>query len=125
MLDFQQKRKLRKVVYHRTTLIILGIVVLFAIHSTWSVYQKLRQSGQQRRLVEQSEAELSARDADLQNKISQLQTNYGIEQEIRAKFNVAKGEENVAIVLDSDNSSQPTSTPALSFWRKFLNFLRI
>ncbi len=111
--------------YHRVTLIVLGIAVLFAIHSAWSVYLKQRESADLKTSAEKNFSELSAEDAELQNEINALQTNYGVEREIRSKFNVAKEDENVAIVLDDTDNAALASTTSLTFWQKVLNFLHI
>lgn len=106
--------------YHRVTLVILAILVLLAIRSTWSVYQKMTESSDQRRVVEQKSAELSAHDKELRGEIASIKTEQGLEQEIRSKFSVSKENENVVIVLDDPSTTAPTSTPK-TLWQKFLN----
>ena len=124
MLDFQQKRKLRSRLYNKWTLGIIGLLVILAIHSIWSVYQKQRESGTLLGQAQAQATELQNRENELQQKIADMQTSEGLEAEIRAKFNVAKPDENVAVVLASDASAVSTSTLAVSFWQKILNFFR-
>lgn len=121
MLDFQQKRKIRSVAYHRATLIALSILVLFFIHSTWSVYTKKRESQKMKQISLEQVQRLTARDIELQDKIDRLKTSTGQEEEIRSKFNVVKGDENVVIVVD-DNENLPTTTAKLGFWQKIWYF---
>lgn len=119
MLDFQQKRKMRNVLYHRKTLIVLGILVLLALRSTWTIYEKQRESTEQRNIVERKTVDLFARERGLQDKIDTLQTEHGIEEEIRTKFSVAKENENVVVILDNSTTTDFTSTTTKSFWQRF------
>jgi cell division protein FtsB len=125
MLDVHQKRKLRSVLYNRVTLGALFILALFFMHSTWVVYQKKKTSEELKNLSLQQMHELESRDKELEEQIAKLNTAAGIEAEIRGKFNVAKPEENMVVVVDSsggDDSLKPASSP--SFWRKIYNFFK-
>ena len=123
MLDFQQKRKLRAFAYHRVTLVILAILVVFGIHSTWSVWQKERQSFELRKVAEDKNIELLSRQNDLTAKIYRMESPEGIEEEIRSKFDVAKENESLVIVLP-DKISATSSQQGLSLWNKFINLFK-
>jgi hypothetical protein len=58
------------------------------------------------------------------SKTAGKQTPQGVEAEIRDKFNVAKPDENVAVVLESTDAATTTSTTAVSFWQKILDFFK-
>jgi cell division protein FtsB len=121
MFDFQQKNKIRKFLYSRPVVAIVVIIAVYSLYSTWSIYQKMLHS---RQAMEQSQKELltlATQNDSLDSTISELQTNAGVEKEIRSKFGVAKPGENMAVIVqDSGTSSQSTSTPK-SLWNKFLN----
>ena len=85
MFDFGQKRKVRNIIYHRATLVTLSIIVLFFIHSTFVVYQKKRESEEAKNISTQNVSKLYARDLELKSRIERLQTDSGIEEEIRSK----------------------------------------
>lgn len=123
MLDFQQKRKIKSIFYHKATLIVLGIIVLLTFRSTWVVFGKFLESERQKEIVEKKSVDLLTRDKELQNKIEDLRTEHGIEEEIRTKFNVAKESENVVIIVDNNRDSKSTTTADVSFWRKIIRFL--
>ena len=116
MLDIQQKRKARSIAYHPVTLVILGILVLIFAHSTWEVYQKKRDSEELRNISAGNLSDLQARDAELKANIANLETQNGVEEEIRSKFNVAKPGENMVVVVDNNS---PTTSMATStgFWQ--------
>jgi len=124
MLDFQQKRKVRHMLYNRTTLIILGVALLIVMHSTWVVYQKKRQSEEERAISEHRLAELEARDTELKDEIGRIQTASGVEAEIRSKFNVAKESEHVVVLVDDTSSSSTTSTSKAGFWQRISGWFR-
>ena len=123
MLDFERKRKLRNIMYNKITLWVLGVVVIFALHSTWLVYQKKRESERMKNISLAHVRELEARDADLKSKIERLLTPTGVEEEIRSKFSVAKENENMVVVVE-DQKVVATTTEKVSIWRRFLNFLK-
>jgi cell division protein FtsB len=65
---------------------------------------------------------LASKNTQLDGEISSLQTNDGVEREIRSKFGVAKPDESmVVIVSDSDSTSSATTTP-ITFWSRFKHF---
>ena len=121
MLDFERKRKLRSYMYNRITLWVLGVVVIFALHSTWLVYQKKRESERMKNISLARVGELEARDADLKSKIERLSTPTGMEEEIRSKFSVAKENENMVVVLE-DQKAVATTTKKVTFWQKIIDF---
>jgi len=106
MFDFVQKRKIRQVLYNKITLIILAILVLFFLHSTWVVWQKERESQTLKDIALLHESELQERNTELQSDVQRLQTSSGLEAEIRSKFDVAKpGEDMVVVVPDPNQAS--------------------
>ena len=123
MLDISQKRKIRSVMYHKATLATLFILVLLFAHSTWVVYQKKEKSEELKNISRQNVATLEARDAELKQRIQTLQTEPGIEAEIRSKFTVAKDGENMVVVVDGAPATTSTTTPTDSFFQKIWTFL--
>lgn len=119
MLDFQQKRKVRGLMYSRITLGVLGLIVLLFLHSTWSVYKKKVESEQMKIATEQRVSELRYRDQDLKDKIARLDTDSGIEAEIRSKFSVAKENETMVVVVSDEVDKSSTTTQKLGFWQRF------
>jgi len=116
MLDIQQKRKVRSVAYHPVTLVLLGILVVFFAHSTWAVWQKKRDSAELKNISAASLSDLEARDTELRANIANLQTDNGVEAEIRSKFNVAKPGENMVVVVDNSSTTLQTAT-STGFWQ--------
>ena len=123
MLDSQQKRKVKAVAYHKATLAILFILVLFTLRANWVVYQKKAESEKLKSISLNNENGLAQRQAELNAQIERLQTASGVEAEIRSKFSVAKEKENVVVIV-YDNSVPKPATTTESFWQKFLDLFK-
>ncbi len=124
MLDIQQKRKLRSVIYHKFTLGVIFLVVLWVVHSTWVVYKKKVESEDLMRLSIERVESLRNRNDDLDYKISRLDTEVGIEEEIRSKFSVTKEDENMVVVVAKEDKISTTTVEKSGFWEKFKKFFR-
>jgi len=122
MLDFQQKRKVRAFLYHPVTLVTLFIIVVFFLHSTWVVYEKKRESEQNKNISLANVNLLRAHDVELSSRIDRLKTDSGIEEEIRSKFTVAKNNENMVIVVEEKETSASSTSQTGGFWRKLSDF---
>ncbi|MSU45286.1 MAG: hypothetical protein EXS47_01500 [Candidatus Zambryskibacteria bacterium] len=118
MLDFQQKRKVRSFMYSRITLVVISILVLVVMHSTWRVYEKKRTSEELKNISIQYTEELRTRSEELEVKINRLDTVPGKEEEIRSRFNVVKDNENMVVIVPDVEDSVATSTVSESFWSK-------
>ncbi len=122
MLDFHQKRKVRGILYSRSAIIALSVVVLIVMHSTWSVYKKKQESEALKQVALQHTEELRARDADLKDKIARIDTDAGVEEEIRSKFSVAKENEAMVVVVSEEDSVSTTTSKKGGFWNKIKDF---
>ncbi len=102
--------------YHRATLVILFVLFLLALHSTWSVYRKKIES-EEMKLISLKQVEiLRNREDELKSKIDKLATVYGVEEEIRSKFTVAKEGENMVVVIPDKETEVSTTSQKKSFW---------
>jgi cell division protein FtsB len=118
MLDSRQKRKVKGLLYHRVTISILFLFLLIVAHSTWDVYSKKRESEELERISLMHKNELESRDNELKSQIDRLQTEPGIEAEIRSKFNVSKDKENVVLIVDSQSSTTKPAEENKGLWER-------
>lgn len=119
MLDFQQKRKVRSILYHRVTLGILILICLLTAHSTWSVYKKKQESEALRHEAQERLDALTTRNNELVANIARLKTSEGVEAEIRSKFSVVKSNENMVVIVNDDASVTVATTTSKGFWQRF------
>lgn len=124
MLDIQQKRKLRAFLYSKVTLTVLFVLVVLSVHSTWVVYEKKRESENLMNISKQRVDELKMREDDLNYKIQRLDTEVGLEEEIRSKFSVVKEGEQMIVVVPNSESPSTTTSKKLSFWQKMFNYFK-
>ncbi len=125
MLDFQQKRQIKKVIYSRVTIFILFIAVIFLARSTYSIYQKAQLSSANYNETKKEYDSLKERQTMLNSEIASLKTDTGVEEEIRSKFSVAKPGETVVVVVDNTASSTTNDNGQnLSLWQRFLSIFR-
>ena len=123
MLDSQQKRKLSHILYHKATLVILLLVTLFVLRSTWIVWQKKEESEALKETSLNYKNGLEVRDKELNSEINSLGTEVGKEAEIRSKFSVAKNGESVVVIVDDATNTQSTTTER-NLWQRFLNLFK-
>lgn len=124
MLDIQQKRRFRSFLYHKFTLGALFLIVILSLHSTWSVWQKKKESILLKESSAKRLADLEKRNEELDMKINKLNTTSGVEEEIRSKFSVAKDNENVVIILNEEGNTASSSAQKTSFWSKIKSFFK-
>ena len=127
MHEFQQKRKIRKILYSRSALILLCLLAVVFLRATWNVYEKEKMS---RGYVSQAQAQLdklSAQKENLSASVAALGTNQGVEAEIRRKFQVVKNGEQIAVIVDDSSSSDESSASTTTstgggFWNRINSF---
>lgn len=125
MLDFQKKKRFRKILYSPFTLIILFIVFAILCKGVWGVYNKSQLSLENLERERKELEKLSVREKNLASSIDYLKTEQGIEDEIRTKFRVVKEGEKVVVIVDNQVPTTTTSTIATStpsFWYKVFHW---
>ena len=127
MLEFQEKKKLRNILYSKVTLIALFVILIFIVKATFSVYHKQKVSEENLAKAKEEVAVLEKREKMLNSEIGRLKTDKGAEEEIRKKFMVGKAGEQVIVIVD-DNKSNKNGAVAddekKSIRSKFIDFFR-
>ena len=90
---------------------------------TFNLYQKSKEALVSRARVEAEVGDMKKRQEFLQNKLGELNTESGVEQEIREKFNVKKPDEEVAVIIEPDKKDSLSGSASAnnSVFRKFLS----
>lgn len=122
MLDFQQKWKVKTFIYSRGMRVFLAVLALYSIYATYQVYDKKQESAQAVVEAEQRLIALSSKNTVLLEDIDRLQTDEGLEAEIRNKYSVAKGSERVVVLVEEEPVPASTTTEKKSRWAKFKSF---
>ncbi|HVS79409.1 MAG TPA: septum formation initiator family protein [Candidatus Paceibacterota bacterium] len=118
MLQYNEKTKLRRRIYSIPVFVVLLVITILVVRGTWDVYWKRVESRQNLDKVTEQAAALESRQAELNDEIDRLQTQAGVEEEIRKKFSVVKDGEQVAVLVDNGASTTPAPPPKPGFWKK-------
>ncbi len=127
VFDFYEKRKIRSWLYSKVTIGLIATLALLVFVSVYKRYQVERQVAERRAAAEAELKELKERAVFLEEKVSHLENERGLEEEIRTRFDVAKEGEQVVIILENENETpvsqaalEPTAEPSffsrLKFW---------
>jgi cell division protein FtsB len=109
MQDFKKKRTFKRRLYSKLVLIVLLVIFIFVVRGGWDIYKKAKSSEEKLRVAEETQMELEAKKASIEAQIARLETETGIEEEIRSKFDVVRDGEQVIVIVDAE--TEATSTP--------------
>lgn len=124
MSDFQQKRKIRGVMYSKLSILVLLVLIFFLAKATYNLYGKYRVSAGDYTIVKNDYDSLKTRKDMLDSEIDRLRTDNGIEEEIRSKFNVAKPGETVVVIINNSTTSTKDVQQKSDLWSRFLDFFK-
>lgn len=130
MEHLRARQKIKKRIYSRTVQIILFVVLILLVRSTWKIYQKHEEAKRSREAAEKELIALQQSGEGLVQKIKELESQRGQDREIREKFGVAKEGEEVVFIVKPKNDGATTAAPTeLSFfgriWQGFLAFVHL
>jgi len=125
MSRLKNKNKINKVIYSWPVLILLLLIVSLIGKSVWGVYQSEKISRGNKQYSEEKYQELKNKSDLVISEIEMLETEKGIETEIRDKFRVVKEGEQLAIIINSgDGTKEQNEVKKEKIWIKIWNFLR-
>ena len=126
MIPFQERKKLRKILYSKVTLVILTLVLLVVARGAWGIHQKAQIAISERNIARHSLEELESRTKELEVSLELLNSEQGIEAEVRQKYTVARpGEEVVVVVDDKAKKGENSEVVEKSFWQRVVSFFGI
>lgn len=97
-----ERKKVKKRMYSRTTLVILAIILFFVARGVYAVYEKERNSRTEVERIQKQKAELQQRYDTILQKSEHLKSPEGVEAEIRSKFDVVKEGEGLILIVDKN-----------------------
>jgi cell division protein FtsB len=118
MVKFRGNNK--KIIYSGWTALVLIIILIILIRSTWSVFQKERGTEGNLSGTNEEMVLLEDRRDLLIKEIERLNSEKGIEEEIREKFRVVKQGEEMLMIIEGPGNL-PNGTEEESFWQKFID----
>lgn len=125
MVKFQERKKIRKILYSKTAIGGLALLTALVARGAWQMHEKAAIARAERAEAERSFAELTERDAGLEASLADLKSAQGLEAEVRRKFTVARPGEEVVVVVDENTKKGKNSEVSnKDFWARIVKFFR-
>lgn len=121
MKELQQRQKFKRRLYSMPSLAIALVLSVALVRGAYGILLTERESSREVGLLAAEVGALSAREVVLKAAIQKLQTEEGIEEEIKSKFNVAKPGEQVAVIVDRPERAASTTEQKVPWWKGLLN----
>ncbi|MEK7567382.1 MAG: hypothetical protein AAB513_00465 [Patescibacteria group bacterium] len=99
---FENRRRFRTVMNSKLTLVILLLVLMVVLKSTWILYGKNKEAGMKKESLSRESKQIGEREDFLEGEISRLRTEQGVEEILRQKFNIKKDGEEVLVIIDEE-----------------------
>lgn len=124
MTPLQWKRLIYRVVAWVIVLALFGIATGIGL-TTWRIYSR----GEEARVAHENAAAsvkaLEARKIALETSLEKLQTDRGVEEEVRKRFQVAKPGEEVIVLVGADTGALSTESELKDdFWASLVKWFK-
>jgi|GEM_PF-1422806 len=102
MREFEKKRKVKKLIYGKITLILLLVIFIFVFHGTFKIFQKQQLVKENLKSTEHDLSYSNERKINLENKLDRIDSPVGKEELLRENYSLSKEGEKAFYVLDSE-----------------------
>ena len=125
MRNFQKKRGILGILQSVPFLILLAVLVCIFAYSMINLMSRMQETAQNKKIAEDKVAELQNSKEKLSLDIAKLNTDQGLEENIRERFGLVKeGEEVIVIVEDKNQPEIPLEANSWSFFSFFINLFK-
>lgn len=104
MKEYQQRHTLKKLLYSRLAILVLGIVCLLMLRSVMELYGKYTKVAELKALSDKERSTLEVKLVKSQERNDALHTERGIEEYVRRTYPVVKQGEGVIVVYEASSS---------------------
>ena len=122
MLSAIEKRRIKKVIYSKVTLVVVTVLLVLVARGTWDIYEKAKYASTNEVRVKTELELLKKREEFLNKELYNIRTNRGKEAEIRAKFDVGREGEKLVVLVDAEESVIIQEPKELGFLEKIKMF---
>lgn len=124
MIPFQERKKVRRILYSKVSLVVLVVILFFVSKGAWGIYQKAKIARGERDMATRSLHDLESRTAELQTSLVNMKSERGTEEAIRQKYTVGRPGEEVVVVVDDEAKKGKNSgaNEKKSIWHEILSF---
>jgi cell division protein FtsB len=100
---------------------LMAFITFLFLRGTYIVFQKKVESAAYVSALSQKAEDLEKKRVELTANIASLETESGLEKEVKAKYNVAKEGEHVVILVDKSDEATNTAPEDPPWMKKFWN----
>ncbi|PIQ66511.1 MAG: hypothetical protein COV96_01070 [Candidatus Zambryskibacteria bacterium CG11_big_fil_rev_8_21_14_0_20_42_18] len=118
MRELQRKQKMRQRLYSLPSLIGLFIIAVLLAKGAVGVINKERESVLRSRELEEKATTLVQREEELKEGIARLETEEGIQEEIKERFSVIQEGEFVAVIVDDRRVTSSEDDSGKAWYKK-------
>ncbi len=119
MRELQNRQKLRRKMYSLPVLLVLLVMAVLISRGAYIILIKERQSASEAVALAEKIEVLAQREEKLKYEVEKLETDSGIEEEIKSKFNLARAGEHVALIVERGDEAASTTEEEPSWWKRF------
>lgn len=105
--------------YSLPVLLVLLVMAVLISKGAYTILVKERQSAREAVALAEKIEVLAQREEKLKYEVEKLETDLGIEEEIKSKFNVARAGEHVALIVERGEEATSTTEEEPSWWKRF------
>jgi len=118
MRELRQKQLIKHRLYSLPSLFIFGVITIFLIHGAYGVMKKGIESRSKINILNDKKINLLQRQDELKNSIQTIQTEEGIDKEIKEKFSVSKEGEKVVVIVDPKPIATSTEAKSAPWYKR-------
>jgi cell division protein FtsB len=121
MKKFENRRKIKKMIFSIPTLVVLLLVIFVFGRNAWASYKGARLAAENLAMATNEKEELMARIESLEQNLDGIDTERGTEEAVREKFGLVREGETAIVLLDPEDEFDENELSKRSLWRKFLD----
>lgn len=107
MLDFYERRKLKAWVFSKPAILLVLVACFFLAQSVHERYEKERETAARTNERQEVLRELEARAAALEARVRYAESERGVEEEIRDRYDAVKEGERAVVIMDAGRRPEP------------------
>jgi cell division protein FtsL len=121
-MEFQEKKRIRRKLYSKTSLVVVIAVLVLLARSTLNIIQKYYVTAKNLKEAEANLYENKERKSHLENEKLELESGLGVEREMLNRFDLVREGENVAVIISQPESESEVIPEKKSLLGKVAGF---
>ncbi|MEX0917099.1 MAG: hypothetical protein WDZ90_01070 [Candidatus Paceibacterota bacterium] len=101
MFEYYEKRRLKRLLYSKSAVALLLVLILLLGSAVWDAYEKEKITREKRNLSVAEKEKLLERKEALENELERLSTERGVEEEVRSKFDAVREGEKIIVLVNA------------------------